>query len=48
MNCISITKIECFVDSLSLLFKFKAMEKIYIYSQQKEELTQLKIILILF
>ena len=42
MNCISITKIGYFVDSLSLLFKFKAMEKIYIYSQQKEEQTQIK------
>ena len=42
INCISITKIGYFVESLSRMFKFKAMEKIYIYSQIKEKNDQLK------
>ena len=42
INCISITKIGYFVESLSRLLKFKAMEKIYIYSQIKEKIERLK------
>ena len=42
INCISITKIGYFVESLSRMFKFKAMEKIYIYSQIKAKNEQLK------
>ena len=42
INCISITKIGYFVESLSRLLKFKAMEKIYIYSQIKEKIEGLK------
>ena len=42
INCISITKIGYFVESLSRMFKFKAMEKIYIYYQIKEKREQLK------
>ena len=42
INCISITKIGYFVESLSRMFKFKAMEKIYIYSQIQEKNNQLK------
>ena len=41
-NCISITKIGYFVELLSRMFKFKSMERIYIYSQLKEENDQLK------
>ena len=37
INCISITKVGYFVESLARMFKFKAMEKIYIYSQMMEE-----------
>ena len=43
-NCISITKIGYFVELLSRMFKFKSMERIYIYSQLKEENAQLKAI----
>ena len=42
INCISITKIGYFVESLSRMFKFKSMEKIYIYSQIKDKEDQLK------
>ena len=42
INCISITKIGYFVESLARMFKFKAMEKIYIYSQIKAKNEQLK------
>ena len=42
INCISITKIGYFVESLSRMFKFKAMEKIYIYSQIMAKNEQLK------
>ena len=42
INCISITKIGYFVESLSRMFKFKSMEKIYIYSQIKDKEEQLK------
>ena len=42
INCISIAKIGYFVESLSRMFKFKSMEKIYIYSQIKEKREQLQ------
>ena len=41
-NCISVTKICYFVELLSRMFKFKSMERIYIFSQLKEENDQLK------
>ena len=41
-NCISVTKIGYFVELLSRMFKFKSMERIYIFSQLKEENKQLK------
>ena len=37
-NCISITKICYFVELLSRMFKFKSMERIYIFSQAKDQL----------
>ena len=43
-NCISVTKIGYFVELLSRMFKFKSMERIYIYSQLKEENDQLRAI----
>ena len=42
VKCISIIKIGYFVDSLSSLIKYKAMEKIYINSQINEKKAQLK------
>ena len=41
-NCISVTKIGYFVELLSRMYKFKSMERIYIYSQLKEENEELK------
>ena len=41
-NWISITKMYYFVASLSRMFRFKSLERIYIYSQYVEENEQLK------